>query len=65
MKKRTLEELTLIQIAERTFRIGVQGLWCSLSTGQYFVSIHNRSYCSIQPIPNTKVEIWRKILTQH
>ena len=51
------------KIAERTWRIGVETLWVRRSDGQHFVSIRNRTYQAMHPIPAERVEAWRGRLT--
>lgn len=48
-------------LAQKTFRTGKQSLWCR--DGQYYVSIKNRTYSSIQPIPKEKAGVWKKLLS--
>lgn len=50
-------------IARQVTRLGVQCLWFSDEKKQYYVSIKNRTYSSIQPIPREKAGVWKRMLT--
>lgn len=49
-------------IAARTERTGLQQLFRDDQTGEHYVSITNRTYSSTQPIPQEKVEVWKRLL---
>lgn len=49
-------------LKQKTFRIGLQQLWYCGECNQFYVSIENRIYQSIQPIPHLKAQIWFRML---
>lgn len=51
---------THIIVARKVFRIGVQTLVATREG--WYVMIHNRTYQSSAPIPDDKVEAWKKAL---
>jgi hypothetical protein len=50
------------ELAKQVTRLGLQKLLHDVKEDQYYISIENRTYYSIHPIPKDKARIWANLL---